>query len=102
MIIIQLKWYIFFPEINWLTDFIKERKQKIVLGLYQSEWKEVLSDVSKGAVLGPLLFVIYINDMPQVVKQLLKLFADDSKLITRIKIRFDVQNIQEGIDSLVD
>ena len=49
-----------------------------------------------------LLFVIFIDDMPQVVKQLLKLFPDHSKLIIQIKNRLDIPNIHEDIDSLVD
>ena len=45
-----------------------------------SEWRDVLSGVPQGSVLGPILFVLYVNDMPEMVKSHLFLFADDAKL----------------------
>ena len=68
--------------LKWLTDFLSGRKQRVVLGENVSDWKEVLSGVPQGSVLGPLLFVIFINDIPSVVNSLIKLFADDTKLLT--------------------
>ena len=52
------------------------RKQRVVLGEHYSDWKEVTSGVPQGSVIVPLLFVIFINDMPDVVNHILKLFAD--------------------------
>jgi len=50
----------------------------------ESEWCDVISGVPQGSVLGPLLFAIYINDLPETVKSLMFLFADDTKLFQSI------------------
>jgi hypothetical protein len=52
-------------------------------------------------VLGPLLFVVFINDMPGVVNHIIKLFADDSKLIDVIKSNSDLGSVQKDLDALV-
>ena len=88
--------------VNWISDFLTNRKQRVVIGDNIAEWKDVTSGVPQGSVLGPLLFVIYINDMPEVVKHLIKLFADDSKLVATIRNVRDLETLQNDLDALTE
>ena len=88
--------------IKWIESFLKDRKQRVVMGEIMSSWKDVLSGVPQGSVLGPLLFIIYINDMPDLIEHLCKLFADDSKVIAVIKNYQDSERLQTDLDKLVN
>ena len=70
--------------LNWTKDFLKDRTQKVVIRGTKSSTKSVTSGVPQGSVLGPVLFLIFINDLPLDVTSPLSLFADDSKLFSRI------------------
>ena len=86
---------------SWIEDFLKERKQKVVLNGEESEWAPVSSGIPQGSVLGPTLFLIYINDLPEVVNSCIKLFADDTKLYMRANTIIDQENLQSDLDNLV-
>ncbi|KAL5250782.1 hypothetical protein ACHWQZ_G016501 [Mnemiopsis leidyi] len=64
-----------------IKDFLTERTMRVCVEGQWSEVKHVLSGVPQGSVLGPLLFILYVNDLPDIVKNKIKLFADDLKLI---------------------
>ena len=69
-----------------LTDFLKDRKQRVVLNGQNSSWANVEAGVPQGSVLSPLLFLIYINDLPDNLSTNLKLFADDTSQFSVIHI----------------
>jgi hypothetical protein len=74
----------------------------VVLNGRFSTWEEVLSGVPQGSVLGPLLFVIFINDMDAVVQQIniLRKFADDTKLGKTVVTETDRDELQEALNQL--
>ena len=63
--------------LTWIANFLTHRKQRVVVGGDYSTWTEVTSGVPQGTVLGPLLFLVYINDLPDNVQSTVRLFADD-------------------------
>ena len=64
-----------------IRDFLSDRTMRVVVGGDKSATRKVTSGVPQGSVLGPLLFVLYINDLPDGLLNYVKLFADDVKLI---------------------
>ena len=88
--------------LKWVSDFLSDRSQYVTINDKQSDTIPVTSGVPQGSVLGPTLFVYYINDLPNSTDQLVRLFADDSKIYAEIKTEEDYINLQKGIDDLVD
>ena len=68
--------------LNLLKDFLKERKQRVVLNGQVSAWKNINAGVPQGSLLGPLLFLIYINDLTEGFTTNVKLFVDDTSLFS--------------------
>ena len=88
--------------VNWIRAFLSNRKQRVVIGDVVSEWKPVTSGVPQGSVLGPLLFVIYINDLPEICRSTCKLYADDTKLMSSVKTADDTSKLQQDLDELLE
>ena len=63
-----------------LIDFLEERKQRVVLNDQHSKWSNVSAGVPQGSILGPLLFLVYINDLFNNLSSNPKLFANDTSL----------------------
>ena len=87
--------------INWIEQWLTDRKQRVVVDGEVSSWKSVLSGVLQGSVLGPILFLVYINDLEEGVTGSILKFADDTKLFRKTKEIGDKQNLQDDIDKLV-
>ena len=86
--------------ILFIEAFLKNRKQKVVINGKCSDWKELTSGVPQGSVIAALLFVIYINDLPDNIKSHLFLFADDCKFFKQILTNEDVEIMQKDLDTL--
>ena len=65
---------------KWISDFLKDRNQRVPVQHLYSEPAQVTSGIPQGGILGPLLFTIFINDLPDCVSSCCKIFADDTKL----------------------
>ena len=88
--------------ILWIKNWLTGRKQKAGIGEHISEWKNVTSGVPQGSVLRPLLFVLYINDLPENTHHTDKLYADDSIIIGIIKSHEDAEKLQGDIKKVVE
>ncbi len=64
----------------WIAAFLNNRRQCVVVNGSASNWTNVMSGVPQGSVIGPILFIIFINDMPNHISNFISLFADDAKL----------------------
>ena len=74
----------------------------IITCLYTTHMnKKVISGVTQGTVLGPLLFVTYINDLPNNIYSSIRLFADDCVLCREIKNESDSRELQKDLNSLM-
>ena len=88
--------------LNWTQNFLTNRTQKVVVDGSSSESARVKSGVPQGTVLGPLLFLTYINDLPSTVSSQVRLFADDCLLYRPIKCRADQEKLQRDLSALQD
>jgi len=88
--------------LDWTKDFLFGRTQRVVVEGKFSDPAAVTSGVPQGTVLGPLLFLIYINDLPNYISEgsTVRLFADDSAVYRRIRSEEDAQLLQKDLDSL--
>ena len=68
--------------ITLIKDFLSERKQRVVLNSQFSLWADVLAGVPQGSILGPLFFLIYINNLSIGLSSNPKMFADDTSLFS--------------------
>jgi len=88
--------------LKWIQDWLSNRKQRVVLNGCFSEWRDVISGVLQGSVLGPLLFIIYIKDIDDcVVGKILK-FEDDTKIYHTVYSDEDVSALQSDLYNLVE
>ena len=84
----------------WIEDFLSDRRMRIMVRGEYSEWVDVISGVPQGSVLGPILFLIYVNDIPEMVNCSIKMFADDTKLFRTVKSIDDCNILQNDLDTL--
>ena len=75
-------------------------KQRVIVDGEISNWKSVLSGVPQGSVLGPILFLIYINDLEDDISNKVLKFADDKKVFREVTIDTDKQSLQDDLDKL--
>ena len=87
--------------INWIEQWLTDRRQRVVVDGEVSSWKSVLSGVPQGSVIGPILFLVYIDDLEEGVTGNILKFADDTKLFRKTKEIGDKKKLQDYIDKLV-
>ena len=85
--------------LEWIGNFLQDRKMRVRVRSSFSDWIYVLSGVPQGSVLGPLLFLLFINDLPNWIRNNIRLFADDTKIWCIIK---DKEDQQADLDEMMN
>ena len=92
------------PVFHWISAWLRGRQQRVVLNGEMSLWAAVLSGVPQGSVLGPLLLLIFINDldMSGTEAEIILKFADDTKIAQRIRNDEDRRSLQAALEGLTN
>ena len=88
------------PTLKWIQVFLSDRTQTVVIDNEKSATVPVTSGVPQGSVLGPILFLIYINDLPDKTRSKVRLFADDTAIYMAVSNLEDAQILQQDLDHL--
>ena len=100
LLILKLKRYSFHPNlVKWIESFLSNRFQRVIVGNAQSYKAPILSGVPQGTVLGPILFIIFINDLESRIEHsVVRFFADDTRVSKRITEEKDTVELQQDLE----
>ena len=84
--------------LSWLRDYLSSRRQRCIVERCASGWLPVSSGVPQGTILGPLLFLLYINDIADNLNSKVALFADDCVLYREVQTKDDQLELQNDLN----
>ena len=84
---------------KWVQSFLTGRQQQVIIRGSSSPWSPVTSGVPQGSVLGPTLFILFINDLPEVLSSSVKMFADDTKIFYPVAHEEGRVRLQDDLDA---
>ena len=88
--------------LKWLTTFLENRKQQVVIEGRKSKVSKVVSGSVQGSVMGPVLFLMYVKDLSKNITANTKIFVDDAKIKNKIETEDDVNEMQDNINKLFE
>ena len=88
--------------LSWIHAFLANRSQSVSVNGQHSPWVDVTSGVPQGSVLGPVLFLLYINDIQDSIQSNIRLFADDSIVYREINSPDDQVKLQQDLQTLAN
>ena len=86
--------------LQWIAAFLEGRRQRVLVNGSKSSWSPVTSGDTQWSVLGPMFFVCYINDMPDVTDSPIHMFADDTKIFRQMTAQSDQVTLQTDLRQL--
>ena len=86
--------------LSWIEAFLTERRQRVVVEGCRSDWVSVASGIPQGSVLGPTLFILYVNDIPDQLLGEVRMFADDTKVYRRVPRPMCPRSFQADLHAL--
>ena len=97
-LLFKLKFYVVESQLPSLLEcYLSKREQRVVLnGQTSSDWRKINSGGPQGSVVGPFLFLVYINDIPDGITSICKIVADDTSLLSKV---IDTHNFQNALNS---
>ena len=84
--------------LNWIKSFLTNRRQRVLLNGSPSDWEAVVTEVPQGTIMGPIFFLLFVNDVPNTLNCKVMLFADDAKLYSTINEEQDCINLQADLE----
>ena len=81
------------PLLNWVKDYLSNRQQSVIVNTARSSSRPISAGVPQGSVFGPLLFLVYVNDISENLLSISRLFADDTSLACSATTITDVEGI---------
>lgn len=88
--------------LDWFIDYLSNRSQNVLINGKSSSIKQIFAGVPQGSILGPLLFLIYMNDINEGISSCMKLFADDTSLLRSLTNNQDINILNDDLDKLND
>ena len=88
--------------LTWIHNFLNNRRQRVYVRGSFSDWSQVISGVPQGSVLGPILFIIYINDLSDHIQSSSWTFADDTKIYRPILTSDDHHILQNNLNTFME
>ena len=89
-------------EARWIRNWLAGCRQRVCINQSYNNWEPVTSGAPQGSVLGPLLFIIYINDLGTNIIRKMSKFTDETKLCNSARNSDDIIELQEDISILVE
>ena len=86
--------------LNWIRAFLTDRQQKVLVNGVESSWSPVESGIPQGSILGPVLFTLFVNDIPSFIHTHISMYADDTKIFCPIINDDDAMDLVEDLANL--
>jgi len=86
--------------LHWVRGFLSNREQRVIIDGQMLDWAQITSGVPQGSILGPLLFLIYVNDTDSDSSSSVRLFADDCIIYQEVRNTVDAELLQQDLYKL--